>query len=383
VRELDLAAAGAAARRGLEARLHPRDHAPVDDVAGPVEALLVVLAGRPAEQLAFSVGVDKFRPSPRPRADGGLSGVLISFTNAGPVEQRGTTCGKLGRLAAAWRVASGALLMTTVQVRESTGGRPPGPPESPHARLTLMGGFALESGGPVAVPSAAQRPLALLALRSRGASRGYIAGQLWPDVPEERAAGNLRSALWRLRRAGFCGVERRGAALALAGWVSVDVHRIASAASLLIDRGRADGPLRNGVASKEPAAGAAGQFTGELLPDWYEDWVIVERERIRQLCLHALEALADRLVLCGRIPEAIDAGLAAVRGEPFRESAHRALVRAHLAEGNYHEALRQYRLCRDLLQRELGVFPSPLMESLITAAAPREHGRDSAVTRAP
>ena len=55
----------------------------------------------------------------------------------------------------------------------------------------------------------------------------------------------------------------------------------------------------------------------------------------------------------------------ALVGEPLRESAHRALVAFHLAEGNAAEALRQFRLCRRLLLEQLGVEPSPLMLELV------------------
>ena len=80
----------------------------------------------------------------------------------------------------------------------------------------------------------------------------------------------------------------------------------------------------------------------DLLPDWNEDWVLIERERFRQARLHALEALCDRFSEAGRMMPAIQAGLAAVTADPFRESAHRALIRTHLREGNRSEALRQY-----------------------------------------
>ena len=92
----------------------------------------------------------------------------------------------------------------------------------------------------------------------------------------------------------------------------------------------------------------------DLLPDWYDDWVAVERERFRQLRVHALERLCDRLVEAERFGEAIEAGLAAMKSEPLRESAHRALVRAHLAEGNRSEALAQYRRFKALLPTSSG-----------------------------
>jgi DNA-binding SARP family transcriptional activator len=67
----------------------------------------------------------------------------------------------------------------------------------------------------------------------------------------------------------------------------------------------------------------------------------------------------------------VEAGLAAVRAEPLRESAHRTLVRAHLAEGNRFEANRQYHNCRRLLQAELGLEPSRGLRELIAQEIPR------------
>jgi DNA-binding SARP family transcriptional activator len=111
----------------------------------------------------------------------------------------------------------------------------------------------------------------------------------------------------------------------------------------------------------------AGSFTcgGELLPDWYDDWLVTERERLRQLRLHALEESVRVLIERGRLSEAIDLGLRAVAMEPLRESAHRLVIRAHLAEGNRAEALRQYRCCADLLRHELAVEPSAQMAVLL------------------
>jgi len=75
----------------------------------------------------------------------------------------------------------------------------------------------------------------------------------------------------------------------------------------------------------------------ELLPGWYDDWVIVGRERLRQRLLHAVETLSRELVRGGRCAQAVEAALVVVNAEPFRESAHRVLIEAHLAEGNWVE----------------------------------------------
>jgi DNA-binding SARP family transcriptional activator len=106
-------------------------------------------------------------------------------------------------------------------------------------------------------------------------------------------------------------------------------------------------------------------LAGDLLPDWYEDWVVLERERIRQLRLHALETLGQRLIDQGRPAQAIEVGLAAVAADPLRESAHRVVISAHLAEGNHSEALRQYRAFERLLDEHLGIGPSERMLDLI------------------
>jgi DNA-binding SARP family transcriptional activator len=104
--------------------------------------------------------------------------------------------------------------------------------------------------------------------------------------------------------------------------------------------------------------------------------VLIERERFRQVHLIALEALCLRLSACNRHAAATEAGLAAVACEPLRESAHRALVEAHIAAGNAVEALRQHDLCRDLVRRHLGLEPSAQMSALVAGL---RHG-DSAVT---
>jgi DNA-binding SARP family transcriptional activator len=108
-------------------------------------------------------------------------------------------------------------------------------------------------------------------------------------------------------------------------------------------------------------------LSGELLPDWYEDWVLIEREHFRQLRLHALERLCVELTAAGRFAEATEAGLAAVQGEPLRESAHRVLISAYLAEGNPGEAVRQHAFFSRILKQQLGLEPSDLMTDLMRA----------------
>jgi DNA-binding SARP family transcriptional activator len=187
----------------------------------------------------------------------------------------------------------------------------------------------------------------------------YIAGVLWPEVPTSRANANLRAGLWRLPAPCRLVVDQSAQDLRLAD-ITVDLRDATALAQRLLDRTRhfAEGDL---------GSAARMELSADLLPTWYDDdWVLVERERFYQLRLHALEALCDRLITDGRYGEAIDAGLAAVTAEPLRESAHRVLIKAHLAEGNQGEADRQYQLCRHLLRDELGVEPSNALRALVS-----------------
>jgi DNA-binding SARP family transcriptional activator len=222
-------------------------------------------------------------------------------------------------------------------------------------RLGLLQGFQLECAeSEVHLPLSSQRVLAFLALQLRPQSRSYVAATLWMDFEEERAGASLRSALWRINRCGHQLVAADARALRLMPDVVVDLRESARSAHEVL-RG-------------EATAGAVrvdDLTSGDLLPGWYDDWVVTERERFRQLRLHALEKLCEQLAGEGRFGQAIEAGLAAVSSEPLRESAHRVLIRAYVQEGNRGEAIRQYEACRQVLRRELGIDPSPVTQALL------------------
>ena len=229
---------------------------------------------------------------------------------------------------------------------------------SPRLRLALLRAFELRREGRcVDLPMSTQRLVAFLAVRNCPVHRLNAAGTLWLDTCEERAGANLRTAVWRLRRADSELVETTATHIRLGPSVAVDVHDALAQAKRLLDKSddcELIGPSWSGLGA-------------DLLPDWYDDWVLLEQERFRQIRLHALEALCERLTEARRFAAAIEAGLAAVAGEPLRESAQQLLMRAYLAEGNVGEAIRQYRSYRRALRETLGLEPSPLVEELIEA----------------
>jgi DNA-binding SARP family transcriptional activator len=221
-------------------------------------------------------------------------------------------------------------------------------------RLRLLGGFQLERGGAdVALPGGGRRLLALLALGVRP-SRGAVAGQLWPEAPERRALGNLRSTLHRLHPLCPGVVQSKSGSLLLDERVTVDAREMAQ---------WADDVLAGELGRTAPTA--ATELRGDLLPGWYDDWVLRERERLRQLRMQALEKLAERFLTQDLPAEALRVAGEAVDLEPLRESARRLVVRIHLAQGNTVEALRQFEAFRGLLEAELGLSPSPDMIRLL------------------
>jgi DNA-binding SARP family transcriptional activator len=228
-------------------------------------------------------------------------------------------------------------------------------------QVMLLDGFLVRNGRargeqPVAgeLPRAVQRLVAHLCLAGRPA-RTAVAGRLWPDVPEDKAHASLRSALWRLRRSAPDLVDTSGGSLCLAAGVRVDVRELNAWAER----------VRDPRAGLDRVTLPDAALLGDLLPGWYDDWVLLERDRLQQLRVHALESVAARLGAAGRHGEALQAGYLAIRADPLRESAHRNVVRVHLAEGNVTEALRAYDLFRDLLQDELGVPPTEQMTRLV------------------
>lgn len=232
--------------------------------------------------------------------------------------------------------------------------------------VRLLGGLSLSCGSrSVVVPPGSRRLLAYLALHPSGVDRRHAATVLWPTVGDARAAGNLRSALWRLQQVGCPVVRAEQARLLLEDDVVVDVTDVEAWAGRIIAGAATPADL---VVDPVPLAEA------ELLPSWYDDWVLAVRDRLRLRLLHAIEVLSRLLREAGRPLEAVEAGQVAVLAEPLRESGQRALIEAHQAAGDWISARRQFDAFRLLLRREMGVEPSD--ELAAVAILPRPGGGD-------
>jgi DNA-binding SARP family transcriptional activator len=226
----------------------------------------------------------------------------------------------------------------------------------PTIALAVLGGFELRVNQQfVLLPRAARRVLVFVAVRNRPQERTYVAQSIWPGATERHADGNLRSSLWKLRRLDIPLIDVRGGQVALSPVVTVDFIRGRAFIRRVLDN----------VRSVKESELDEGLLCDDLLPDWYDEWIIAEREHYRQLRLHALDSLCRHFVSLGSYGRAVQAGVAAVSGEPLRESANAALIHAYMAEGNTIEAIRLYDSYRRLLKQELEITPSPAIRQLI------------------
>lgn len=207
-------------------------------------------------------------------------------------------------------------------------------------------------GEEVPLPPRVQRLLALLLVDGRR-PRSYLAGRLWPDSSQVRASANLRSATLDLRRRAPGLVAADARTLGLAPRVRSDVTRLRLA-------------LR-GAGQPMTTIEEATYLLGfeELLPGWYEDWVITEREHLKEGIIDRISQVVHLLVSEGDVDHALPLARVAIQLEPMRESAHRALARIHLIAGDRVAAWQVYAGFRRRSVTEFGVSPSQQFEELV------------------
>jgi DNA-binding SARP family transcriptional activator len=216
--------------------------------------------------------------------------------------------------------------------------------------IQLLGRFAVTTErGSLELPNGSARVLAFLGLHDSPQKRTRVATQLWPNVDIGRALGNLRSALWRVTGSTASIIQPDGDFLSLPPDATCDVALLRQASL------EPPPPLDPADARKLCAA---------LLPGWYDDWVVIERERLAWRQAHRLETFSIRCFDERRFADAVLYAAASIRIEPLRESAHRALIQAHGALGNSLEVRTHVAFLRNMFQAELGVCLSRETERL-------------------
>lgn len=211
--------------------------------------------------------------------------------------------------------------------------------------LHLLGSWQLlKDGAPQTIGRRQQRLIASLALMG-SRPRSYLAGLLWPESSEHQAAGNLRSSVFKLRHQLPDLLARSLDPLQLSDSIVVDLDGLRRVAQMAL-------------AGTPPGAGAEDfLFGSELLPGWYDDWVMYEQERLRGLRVLALESLARSYLAAANYEAAIAAARYAATLEPLRESAHQLISHAQADSGSRADAQRTLLEFRRRLWAEMGTSP--------------------------
>ncbi|NNC92516.1 MAG: AAA family ATPase [Acidimicrobiia bacterium] len=252
-------------------------------------------------------------------------------------------------------------------------------------QIRLLGGLLIESGGRnlPRIPSRPGRSLfAFLVLnRDRQLSRDLLAGMFWPDMPDNQARRRLSQALWQIQTLFIEGGVTGPYIIATPNTVRfnpaadywLDVEVFETAANPLKDTpagaSRVDG-------NPGALAEAVDLYRGDLLAGFYDDWLLMDQQRLRQLYYRALAHLAMMHKSRGEFESALVYARRLVSLEPLREDAHRDVMRLCLLAGRPNEALLQYEVCYSALADELGAEPEAATTELFESiAAQRRAGR--------
>jgi DNA-binding SARP family transcriptional activator len=245
----------------------------------------------------------------------------------------------------------------------------------PALRACFFGHFDLLCDGEVVQLGRNGKALAilkyLLAQRGRPVSQDLLMGWLWPESNLKKARWSLNSAIHGLRKLlGNCPSS------APVNYVLLEegYYRLSPEIKLVSDVDEFDAGYEGG--RRLERAGRAEEAVGEyevavelyrgdyLIEDLYEDWTMVERERLSNAYMDMLDRLAVHYMETGQLGESIQACYRVLEKDRCHEDSHRLLMRCYARLGQRGRALRQYRMCERILGQEYGTAPSPETRSL-------------------
>jgi len=226
--------------------------------------------------------------------------------------------------------------------------------------IGVVGRFSLVCNGTeLAVPPAAQRPLAFLATATRPVSRMTMAGRIWPYSHTSAALDKLRKAVWRVNTLTRDPVLVNRTTVEFTAHSTVDLRQAREAATQLLDG-----------ASTHRAASCADLFEEDILIDWDDDWLEEHRQRYHLLRLHALEHLAQRFLSARKLIDAERTCLSVVRDDPLRESARLLLAEIYLLQKHPARAIRGLTEYETMMESQLGLKVSHELHAAIDSIGP-------------
>ncbi len=268
-------------------------------------------------------------------------------------------------------------------------------------RLAFLGTLAATAGdGETSIRFRTDKVRALLAYlvleSDRPHLRHSLAALLWPEMPEQTALKNLRQTLYRLQQGLEDGAPGWGDALLTITRQSVqaDLSGPVAVDALEFERlwaeseGHDHRQLHLCQACLERLSRAAGLYQGELLAGFsladaaaFDEWLLVQRERLQQLAGSILSKLAAAHTARNEYGPALEYAARLTALDPFREESHRQLMRLLSLHGQQGKAIAQYESLRRLLSDELGVEPGPETSALYRQIAAEQRGEAQAGVR--
>lgn len=247
---------------------------------------------------------------------------------------------------------------------------PPNPAAGPRPalRIRVLDDFAISVAGvDFELPPTGQHLIAYLAISGRSVTRRTLVGHLWLDCDAIRGLARLRNVLWKVNSivADLVAAGELRVQLHPAAWVDLEVARDAATRLLASEGYRSD-----------PSDLALLQH--DILPEWDEEWLDVERPAFTVLRVRALERIARRSLEDSRYFEAEQSCRAIIAAEPFRESARLLLAEVRIAEGNVGQAFNELAEFTQLLNDELGIAPNHDIQELVAAISGPRTGLVSA-----
>ncbi|TMD66131.1 MAG: 6-hydroxy-D-nicotine oxidase, partial [Chloroflexi bacterium] len=242
----------------------------------------------------------------------------------------------------------------------------------PTLHIHLLGDFLLISGDTpvttVTVPRLQSLLAYLLLHRNAPQDRSHLAFLLWPDSTEVQAHTNLRKLLYQLRQSlphadHFLHVDNHSLQWLPAGADAFWTLDIVEVEQALAQAEQAEREQET-IVMRRALEQVMHLYSGELLPNCYDEWILPERDRWHQAFLHAAERLTTLLEEEGDYDAAITAAHQLLRQDSLHEATYRQLMRLYGLRGDRASALRVYHTCVTVLERELGTEPSEVTRAV-------------------
>lgn len=250
-------------------------------------------------------------------------------------------------------------------------------------KIRLLGGVSIvsvEDQDVIDLPGKAlELIIYLLLLSQKQYHREQLAALLWPDASASQSRKYLRQALWQIQSQ-MKSDQIRSVLLSDTQWLRLNPEMLiwtdVAHMKYIYNKVKHIPSSDLGPEQYRALQQASKLYQGELLPGWYHNWCMVERERLRSLYLAMMDKMIDYCLAARRYEQGVQHGLVMLHHDITREKTHRRLMRMYYLSGDRSSALRHYQQVESLLAQELQVRPTAatqeLFEQILHEKIPRD-----------